>query len=394
MTEASRSARAPRLAPTHRDRASMGVGHATAGDPAVGQVQVHTPAELIALARQPWSTTLGQASAWAQDQTATAGGGLVVLTQRSSAWMNPVLAAREDLLVLQAQGPWPVGLLLEIGRDIQLVLDVETPGPEIMDAVGIFSAVGFPAAHIGLLSRSGASQEVPARGAGEMALGRRSLLRPFLRHRSLPEAQTGEPTEGLGSSRMSEVLKVRNSGGRVGVSMSEQQAMRSAQGLWAAVLVDDLVHEVSSPGSHGLPSAPSSDTPGSKARAVLLGMPRLGQRLRASGCVGSGTCVTVCPMGALDRPLAAGSFTLHWDGAACVECGICVEHCPEDALTLGPDASWGDALGIDLARGNVSECARCHMPHGRPGTLCGVCEFRRENPSGMWLPPGFVRPGR
>ena len=130
----------------------------------------------------------------------------------------------------------------------------------------------------------------------------------------------------------------------------------------------------------------------SAARARLARLPRRGARLRAGACAGTGTCVRTCPTGALDLVRRDGVFMLDLAGADCVECGLCVQFCPADALDLTDRATWGDGGRQRLRVGSLRPCTRCGAPHGRSGGLCAVCAFRRENPTGVRLPPGFVRP--
>jgi ferredoxin len=47
-------------------------------------------------------------------------------------------------------------------------------------------------------------------------------------------------------------------------------------------------------------------------------------------CVGCGTCVDTCPVGALELK----GDKVEVDGDACVECGACVGVCPVEALSL------------------------------------------------------------
>ena len=53
------------------------------------------------------------------------------------------------------------------------------------------------------------------------------------------------------------------------------------------------------------------------------------------GCMGLGTCVKVCPFGALS--IADGLASI--DPEKCVGCGVCVSACPKSVLTLVPKAS-------------------------------------------------------
>ncbi len=146
------------------------------------------------------------------------------------------------------------------------------------------------------------------------------------------------------------------------------------------------------------------------ALARLTTLPRAGQTLIASGCAGSSQCVRACPTGALNlasgngdagrsdsaqgKDPGADAFELTFDPSACIECGLCTTYCPEQALALEPGATWGDVLDRPLASGTLKRCEKCGMPHGKQGRYCAVCEFRMDNPTGVRLPPGFVRKPR
>ncbi len=52
-------------------------------------------------------------------------------------------------------------------------------------------------------------------------------------------------------------------------------------------------------------------------------------RVDEDKCTGCGSCVEVCPAGAItvDRIAAI-------DAEACLECGACVDECPNEAISL------------------------------------------------------------
>ena len=360
--------------------------------PQAGSITLTSPAEAIDRVRSAYRVPLARAAAWAGEHGADAH---LILT-RSATVRVPAGFAEDSVLVLQVPGEWPVGLLLELALNGRVLVDQDVvwpgdgaadegtpPNDPVVDAMRILEALGFPEERLQALAEplpDEESQEVFAVVGEEVPLGRRLLLRPFLRRRE-PEQNHGA---GGGSTRAA-ALTARASGGRVGLQMPAPDADAAGLKLWAEALIDELA---AMRRAHM-----DGDAGGMRAaqQRALLDRPRPGQSLIATGCAGSGTCVSACPMGALERPQHGSHFSLELDAAACVECGVCVEHCPENALDLRDGASWGDALGVTLAVGALQKCARCGMPHGRRGDLCAVCSFRRENPNGMWLPPGFVR---
>ena len=104
------------------------------------------------------------------------------------------------------------------------------------------------------------------------------------------------------------------------------------------------------------------------------------------GCTGCGTCVAVCPTGALTEARVTTTVVLGVSPAQCTGCGECVERCPEGVLapaaTLpGPNA----ATPVRLARVRVERCDRCraHL-NPREGPLCTSCSSRRSLADDVW----------
>ena len=93
---------------------------------------------------------------------------------------------------------------------------------------------------------------------------------------------------------------------------------------------------------HGLRLAPD---------AYLDTVQRLpGLTVRAgSACVGGGTCVAVCPTGAISLGTGQGGRVAHVDDGLCAGCGRCVVACPQQAMELCYDGQ-GDVLERLLSR--------------------------------------------
>jgi len=169
---------------------------------------------------------------------------------------------------------------------------------------------------------------------------------------------------------------------------------------------------------------------GAPVPSGLNDVPTGAAALGAESCRGSGVCVRACPTQALTlaitdlattgrpapvpnptgvavEPLVVGAPTFSNDGllqfglsvdpALCVDCGQCVDLCPESAMVRVGPLPWDQALkGLrtTLRVGIVEHCSRCGMPSTGAGSLCAVCAFRKSEPFGSELPPGFVRKAR
>lgn len=72
-------------------------------------------------------------------------------------------------------------------------------------------------------------------------------------------------------------------------------------------------------------------------RAAAM-MPGGGPKACQFGCVGLGTCSTVCPFGALSMD---GETNLPVvDREKCTACGVCVTACPKSVLSVVPKSQW------------------------------------------------------
>jgi ferredoxin len=116
-------------------------------------------------------------------------------------------------------------------------------------------------------------------------------------------------------------------------------------------------------------------------------------------CTACGVCERTCPTAALELRKEAGlkaetgQFELVFNPALCTGCGLCRETCAPGALTLDPSPSFLQVFGgeITLRSGELAPCERCGaLIAARQGEqICPLCEFRRKNPFGSRLPPGW-----
>lgn len=119
--------------------------------------------------------------------------------------------------------------------------------------------------------------------------------------------------------------------------------------------------------------------------------------LVARGCTACAVCVHACPTDALTLTLTADgdepTATLNHDRTRCDNTGQCLDLCPVEALhSLGPAPITGvrEVPAVTLATVAVTRCAKCSQYFRTDGaTLCPTCSYRRDNPFGSTLPPGF-----
>jgi ferredoxin len=110
-----------------------------------------------------------------------------------------------------------------------------------------------------------------------------------------------------------------------------------------------------------------------------------------SSCTACGLCERVCPTEALRVDKCDTTFAITFAPHLCTDCGLCVGYCETGALrpSGGPLASHVlNGNVIQLHEGTLQQCTRCKTRFSDQNgeTLCSVCRYRRENPSGMMLP--------
>jgi ferredoxin len=115
-----------------------------------------------------------------------------------------------------------------------------------------------------------------------------------------------------------------------------------------------------------------------------------------ANCSACGVCARICPTGALS--FSAGEDTqyqLTFSSRACIDCGACLEVCQTGALQR-TEATLADVLAdqsVVLRTGTLRSCARCGTKFAAESAsdLCPICDFRRANPMGRYLPPGVKK---
>ena len=67
-------------------------------------------------------------------------------------------------------------------------------------------------------------------------------------------------------------------------------------------------------------------------------LPWASLRIDQANCATCGTCVSLCPTGAVTRRIEGDRLSHHFSGALCVNCRLCQEACPRGAISFEPES--------------------------------------------------------
>jgi len=117
----------------------------------------------------------------------------------------------------------------------------------------------------------------------------------------------------------------------------------------------------------------------------------------SESCTACGVCARACPTEALHFEKNEGetTFTLSFLPQNCIGCDLCAHVCAPGAIGLDRDPSFEQVFGtkeaLTVQAGELVRCEHCKtLMAARPGVrLCQLCEYRRANPFGSKMPPGF-----
>ena len=102
-------------------------------------------------------------------------------------------------------------------------------------------------------------------------------------------------------------------------------------------------------------------------------------------CSICGTCLVLCPTGAISKKLEEGSQTFYFKSSLCTNCSLCKEACPQKAIDFEEDFALAGLLEGDakiVATVELTSCLGCGeiIPAGR-GKLCPTCRKRQGWPT-------------
>jgi len=194
-----------------------------------------------------------------------------------------------------------------------------------------------------------------------------------------------------------------------GTALRMEQRPRNARGTSAR---RKFLARVLGQGEHGSPEWPAPGTDATRpcrdateengrptpGRALLLGLLRGARwssapslpyeadlpwgrmRIDQNNCATCGTCVNLCPTGAITRRIDGDRLSHHFSGALCLNCRLCQEACPQQVISFEPHFDARDLLRDEprpITRIRLHGCEICGetLPE-REGRYCITCQRR------------------
>ena len=110
------------------------------------------------------------------------------------------------------------------------------------------------------------------------------------------------------------------------------------------------------------------------------GLPWASLKIDQRDCATCGTCVNLCPTGAVTRRIENGRLSHHFSSALCINCRLCEEGCPQQVISFDPEFDARDLLreearAITDIRLHACEICGETLPE-REGRFCITCQRR------------------
>jgi len=98
-------------------------------------------------------------------------------------------------------------------------------------------------------------------------------------------------------------------------------------------------------------------------------------------CVACGTCVSLCPTGAVSRKIENGQLSHYFNASRCSNCRLCEEACPENVISYEEDFFLLDILNQEpkaVTKISMNSCLICgEMVPAKEGEVCTTCRKRQ-----------------
>jgi len=164
---------------------------------------------------------------------------------------------------------------------------------------------------------------------------------------------------------------------------------RQRAGDWPAPGIGNLGPE------RGSGNAGAAPTPGRTLLQALLGgasgaarptlrydpgLPWASLRIDQANCATCGTCVSLCPTGAITRRIEGDRLSHQFSSGLCVNCRLCQEACPRQVISFDPECDARELVKNEarfITSIRLQECEICGdaLPE-REGRFCVTCQRR------------------
>jgi ferredoxin len=110
-------------------------------------------------------------------------------------------------------------------------------------------------------------------------------------------------------------------------------------------------------------------------------------KIKDKDCTACGTCVAVCPTGAISKKSDNGQKILYFKGSLCNNCCLCNETCPKHAINFEENFNLSDVFKEEsdvVARIQLTSCVICgELIKAGKSKSCPTCQKRQVWPNSV-----------
>lgn len=156
-------------------------------------------------------------------------------------------------------------------------------------------------------------------------------------------------------------------------------------GNWPAPGTDAGARGTDKPGGGATPGrallqALLRGNPGPSSLRYNADLPWARVKIDQRNCVACGTCVNLCPTGAITRRIEHDRLSHYFTSSLCINCGLCQEACPQQVISFEPEFDVRDLMREEpqaITDIRLHACAICgEMLAEREGRFCITCQRR------------------